>query len=319
MIDLESGIPISVLANYPDVVLLADVEGQISLGSGDALLAAEIGGDLVLSYDNGSAGDEWIAQMLSTASSDAIATLIIQPGGDVLLDPQSNDQDGEDIVITGKRFRDTDDDSGTNGGYTGDSGYTGFSSGGDGGGSGGGLASPVAPHTQDCATEDGAAVQVAKHVKGELPAGVAGPPDPMKTPSGNDYKTVEFGAVIVRNADGSYGALNDAIYSNDLSDRVNIGFSVGPVVEGFWHSHPERGSVGQQMIDKYPSSFDWQQLAGMAGKTGVVSDPSVWVMGPDGVTREFKLSERAYFDSLDDAPKAKGEGLAGRERSQSCG
>jgi hypothetical protein len=42
-------------------------------------------------------------------------------------------------------------------------------------------------------------------------------------------------------------------------------------------------------------------------------------MGPDGVTREFKLSERAYFEGLEDPAKVKGEGLDGRERTQSCG
>lgn len=319
MIDLESGALIPVPATYPDMIFVGGAEGQILLGSGDASFPAETGGNLVLSNDDGNTGGEWIAEMLSTAASDAIATLLILPGGDVLLDPQFNDQEGEDIVITGRRLRDTDDDSGSTGG---DTGYTGWSSGGgDGGGSGsGGLASPVAPHPEDCGTEDGAAVQVARHVKGELPAGVAGPPgNPLTTPSGNDYTKVEFGAVIVRNADGTYGAMNDTIYSNDLPDRVNMAIGSGHAVQGFWHSHPVRGSQGQQMLDRYPSEFDWQQLAGLAGKMGVVLNPSVWVMGPDGVTREFKLSERAYFESLDDPAKVKGEGLDGRERTQSCG
>ncbi len=153
----------------------------------------------MLSNDDGSDGDEWIAQMLSTASSDAIATFLILPGGDVPLDPQSNDQEGEDIVITGRRIRDTDDDSGSTGGETG---YTGWGSGGDGGGGTAGPPTGAEQHTQDCGTEDGAAVQIAKHVIGALPAGVSGPPDPMTTSAGNDWKTVEFGAIIIRNADG---------------------------------------------------------------------------------------------------------------------
>lgn len=318
MIDLESGAPIPAPATYPDVVLVADAEGQALLGSGDTSLTAETGGDSLLSYDDGNIGDEWIAQMLSTASSDTIATPLIVPGGDVLLDPRS-DNDLEDIEITGKKLTyDYGGSTGGAGGYTG--GYGGYTGGGtDGGGGTGGLAAPVAAHPQDCGTEDGAAVQVAKHVKGEPPVGVAGPPDnPLKTPSGNDYTKVEFGAIIIRNADGTYGALNDTIYSNDLPDRVTMSFSVGPAVQGFWHSHPTHG-LPPQMKDNYPSPFDWGSLAGMAGKTGVVSDPSAWIMGTDGITREFKLSERAYFEGLSDAKKANGEGLAGRERSQACG
>lgn len=322
MIDLESAAPIPAPASYPDVVLVGDAEGQILLGSGDTSLPAESGGNSLLSDDDGSIGDEWIAQMLSTASSDTLATLLILPGGDLLLDPQSYDgEDVEDIVITGKRLTyDYGGSTGGAGGYTG--GYTGYTGGGtDGGGGGtGALAGPVAAHLQDCGTEDGAAAQVGKHVKGELPAGVAGPPNnPLTTPSGNDYTKVEFGAVIVRNADGTYGAMNDTIYSNDLPDRVNMAISSGHAVQGFWHSHPVRGDAGQRMIDNYPSSFDWGQLAGMAGKLGVVLDPSVWIMGSDGITREFKLSERAYFEGLEDPAKAKGEGLDGRERTQSCG
>src|SRR5688572_24461139 len=105
MLDLESGTPIPAPATYPDLVLMADPEGQILLGSGDTPLPAETGGNSLLSDDGGSIGDEWIAQMLSTASSDTIATLLILPGGDVLLDPQPYDgEDLEDIVITGKRL-----------------------------------------------------------------------------------------------------------------------------------------------------------------------------------------------------------------------
>jgi hypothetical protein len=302
------------------VVLVADAEGQILLGSDDTSLPAESGGNSLLSDDDGSIGDEWIAQMLSTASSDTIATLLIVPGGDVLLDPPScEDVEVEDIVITGKKLTyDYGGSTGGAGGYTG--GYTGYTGGGTdgGGGSTGGLAAPVAAHPQDCGTDDGAAVQVAKHVKGEPPTGVAGPPDPMKTPSGNDYSTVEFGAIIVRNADGTYGALNDTIYSNDLRGIINIGFSAGPAVQGFWHSHPS-GGLPLDMKDNYPSPADWASLAAMASKTGVVSNPSAWIMGSDGFTREFKLSERAYFEGLSDTQKGNGEGLDGRERTQSCG
>lgn len=255
-------------------------------------------------------GDEWIATTLS-ASSEALVL-----ADEDLIDPLGAEE-GEDIVITGRYYDTRYEWDGGNGGSTG--GYSGYSgSGGGGDGGSGSLASPVAPHPQDCGTEDGAAVQVAKHVKGDLAEGVAGPPNPLTTSSGNDWTKVEFGAIIVQNGDGTYGALNDAIYSNDLPGEVNIAFATGPAVQGFWHSHP-KGNLPPQMKDNYPSARDWLSLAGMAGKTGVVANPSAWIMGSDGVTREFKLSERAYFEGLDDPAKAKGEGLDGRERTQSCG
>jgi hypothetical protein len=321
MIDLESGAPIPAPATCPDVVLVADAEGQTLLGSGNTSLPADAGGDSVLSYDDGSIGDEWIAQMLSTASSDTIATLLILPGGDVLLDPQSYDgEDLEDIVITGKRLHDTGGYTGGAGGYTG--GYTGYTGGGTDGG-GGGTPSPTGAeqHTQDCGTEDGAAVQVAKHVTGALPPGVSGPPDPVTTSTGNDWRSVEFGAVIIRNVDGSFGALNDMIYSSNLQGYAALPSGVGQPVQGLWHSHPTRGGSDQWAIDRYPSPDDWASLARVAGQAGAAANPSLWITAPDGVTREFQLSERAYFESLsaDPSKMINGEGLDGRERTQSCG
>jgi hypothetical protein len=324
MIALESGAPIPAPAIYPDVVVMADAEGQVLLGSGDTPLPAETGGNSLLSDDNGSIGDEWIAQMLSTASSDTIATLLILPRGDVLLDPQSYDgEDVEDIVITGKRLTyDYGGSTGGAGGYTG--GYTGYTGGGtDGGGGGTGpTATPAEQHTQDCGSEDGAAVQIAKHVTGELPAGVAGPPDRVTTSAGNDWTQVEFGAVIIRNSNGTFGALNDMIYSSNQQTYAAVPSGVGQPVQGLWHSHPTRGGDSQQAIDRYPSLDDWASLARVASQAGAAANPSLWIMGPDGVTREFSLSERSYFESLstdtDTSRMVKGEGLDGKERTQSC-
>lgn len=305
---------------YPDMVVLADPEGQILLGSVDAALPAATGDDSVLLDAGGGAGDEWIGQMLSSTSTDALAAGFLLAGGDVLLDPQSNEEEGEPIVITGKRLPkpgyEWDGDGGGGGGETG-----GYTAGGGGGGSTGSTATPAEQHSQDCGTEDGAAVQVAKHVIGELPAGVSGPPDPVTTSAGNDWRTVEFGAVIVRNADGSFGALNDMIYSSNQPGYVALPSGSGQSVQGTWHSHPTRGDSDQRAIDRYPSPGDWASLARVAGQAGAAANPSLWITGPDEVTREFSLSERSYFESLaaDPTKMVNGDGLAGKERAQSCG
>lgn len=320
MIDLEGVVPAPPAVTYPDMVMLADPEGQILLGSVDAALPAATGDDSVLLDAGGGAGDEWIGQMLSSTSTDALAAGFLLASGDVLLDPRSNEEASETIVITAKRppkpGSEWDGEGGGTGGETG-----GYTAGGGGGGPTGPTATPAEQHSQDCGTEDGAAVQVAKHVIGALPAGVSGPPDPVTTSAGTDWTAVEFGAVIVRNADGSFGALNNMIYSSNQPNYVALPSGIGQPVQGLWHSHPTRDGPNQWAIDRYPSSGDWSGLARVAGQAGAAADPSLWITGPDGVTREFSLSERSYFESLatDSTKMVNGDGLAGKERAQSCG
>ena len=88
---------------------------------------------------------------------------------------------------------------------------------------------------------------------------------------------------------------------------------------GLWHTHITRGDAGQRAIDRYPSSADWSRLASLVGQAGLAADPSIWVTGPDEVTREFRLSERDQFEDMDPELMKMGEGLAGKERTQSCG
>lgn len=113
------------------------------------------------------------------------------------------------------------------------------------------------------------------------------------------------------------------IYSSDQPGFAAIPSGIGQPVQGVWHSHITRGGPGQQAIDRYPSPGDWSTLEQVAGRAGAVRDPSLWITGPDGVTREFKLTERAYFESLatptDSSKLIAGVGLDGKERVQSCG
>jgi hypothetical protein len=112
------------------------------------------------------------------------------------------------------------------------------------------------------------------------------------------------------------------IYSNNDPKYVLVPYNSTQPIQGFWHSHP-RGSDGtsEQLINRYPSPFDWDQLGKIASSPNSVSDPSLWVTGPDGITREFKWSERFYFKDLanNENRMKDGEGLQGRERTQSCG
>lgn len=234
-------------------------------------------------------------------------------------DVDGDGKEDEPIVVKGTNNV-SEDSGGDIGGNYGAGFYPGTS-----GSESGNVAPPphkVADHPPDCGTDDGAAEQVAKHVMGTPPG--AGPPNPI-TSGGGDWKQVEYGAVIVRNPNGSYGALNDAIYSNGSPGFVTLPSFVGTNAVGFWHDHTTRDDPNQQAIDRYPSSQaggDWDELQRLHDQVapGDASfDPSMWITGPDGATREFKLSERSYYESLESEQMAAGVGLNGKERTQSCG
>ncbi|HEX8573663.1 MAG TPA: hypothetical protein VF759_13035 [Allosphingosinicella sp.] len=232
MIEFENGLlPMEVIPF--DLMLAAAQPGDSGILAASVDLQGGADGDWLLHDDSGTEGGDWI--LLSTASSDALASGIV--GVDdkaVLVNPIATPDEEEEQVIT------ITGHDGGGGGATGggsDSGYSGGGGYGDGdGGSGGPGATGVEPHTQDCGSEDGAAVQVAKHVMGTtLPAGVAGPVDRVTTSSGNDWTEVEFGAVIVKNPDGTYGAFNDTIYSNDANGWVMLPLTGVQGFQGTWH------------------------------------------------------------------------------------
>ena len=301
------------------MVLLGELNGESALDF-VAMVSRGDSDDTLLSDSPRGAGDEWIVSLLSGSSNEAIAAGTIGASGDILLDGPSNaDGESEDLVITGHPLTGRVVTNGSRGG----GGAEGSGDGGNGGGSTTGTpAVPVAEHPQDCGSDDGAAVQVARHVKGELPTTVSGPPDPVTTASGNDWTKVEFGTMIVRNSDGTFGALNDSIYSNDLPRDVQIHYSATEAVQGFWHSHPSASFfTSDRLIGRYPSLSDWNMLDRIKAGAGAASDPSLWIMDSWGTTREFKYSERDYFKNMhnDLSRMENGEALNGRERSQSCG
>lgn len=313
MIELEGVVAMSTDMVSAQLIFCEGETTRVALSTVGALETESPDSSAVLHVMQETAGDEWLAPFLTGASTDAIAHFMLDPGGDDLSGPEQ-----EEIVITGRRpTHDPDDLTGVTGGVTGGSGGTGSPGGGSP--SGGVTATAVAQHTQDCGTEDGAAVQVAKHVMGVLPSGVSGPEIPLSTSAGNNWTTVEFGAVIVKNLDGSYGAFNNMIYSSNQPLYAGLPNAAGQPVQGLWHSHITRGGPAQEAIDRYPSPGDWNALARVGGQTGTSADPSIWLTGPDKVTREFKLSERNAVEGLSEDQMKAGEGLAGRDRTQACG
>ncbi len=165
-----------------------------------------------------------------------------------------------------------------------------------------------------------AILEIFRTVTGEADGGF-GPPNPLLAPSGRDYTEVEFGALVVQNSDGTFGAHNNNFFTSDRPNFVAISApSDATSVQGIWHNHPSSGNVSGSS-GNYPSSGtdgrgDWNALQAIKDRFGANDpsfDPAIWITGPDGETREFRLSDRAMFESLTDAEIDAGVGLEGTE------
>jgi hypothetical protein len=148
-------------------------------------------------------------------------------------------------------------------------------------------------YTAACQSEDGSAVDIAEAIKRT---------DDVYGPTEFNWKNAEYSALVTRKGDGSYGAYNNKIYSRGLPDRGSAPTPDGGVfVAGIVHNHPDiLGDDNEDLNQRYPSPGDWKALQLLHDKYSSSFpgyDPSLWVVDAAGVTREFKLSERAYFDS----------------------
>lgn len=126
-------------------------------------------------------------------------------------------------------------------------------------------------------------------------------------------------SLIVKNQDGSFGTLNDFIQSYDAESVAPVPSLAGAGQNFYelWHNHPDRGDDLTDAHDMYPSPADWNALQAAAREVrpgDMLFSPSLWLTDPSGVTREFTLSERAYFAGL----FLSDFGLAGHERTQYC-
>lgn len=160
-----------------------------------------------------------------------------------------------------------------------------------------------------------------------------GPTNELVAPNGLTWKDAEFGTAIVRLPGGRYGVVGDAIFSIGSSEQNSIPKDTQADFAGIVHNHPGASEyAGSGYSDayanfiSYPSYYadgsgDWAALETYKNSImGIssTSDPSLWVIDPRGIVREFKLSEKDQFTGLTRDQKYAGVGLAGRERSDSC-
>lgn len=171
--------------------------------------------------------------------------------------------------------------------------------------------------TQDCGSASGAAVIITNRITGA---------DGQRETwyYGSNWKSIEFAAAVVRNSDGSYGALNDSIYTQRLDNSSYVpGIAHVQNVAGIVHNHPDNYSGDNgDLKSRYPSTQpggDWDALQALKDASGDPNyDPSLWIIDPFGTVREFKLSDRAYYMNLTDGQMLSGVGLEGKERTESC-
>jgi hypothetical protein len=259
------------------------------------------------------------AQTLSTGVVPDLSFLSSQQMNDILESPrnlgdsQASYYYGSTIIVAG--FRWSGGGSGGGGGGDGwDTNTSGDDHYGDSGSSNPDYVQTL-NHHESCGTDDGAAVQITNTIK--LTSGVYGPMN-------YNWKEHEYSALVGVRWDGSFGAVDQMIFTKGLAASSSVPKPDGAdFVAGLIHNHPDiLGDAGEDLQQRYPSPRDWEALEvlhGIFSPTNPGYDPSLWLLDARGVLREFKLTEKGYFDGLDVPDRAAGVGLDGRERSASCG
>ena len=119
----------------------------------------------------------------------------------------------------------------------------------------------------------------------------------------------------------------------DGSIELNAENPIPPGAEGVIHNHPlyEYDEVADefritttvsQAENRYPSDNDWATLELMYQSNKGDNDnfdPSLYIVGPDGVTREFSYSDKAKFQALTTTDRMNGVSLPPAITNESIG
>jgi hypothetical protein len=123
----------------------------------------------------------------------------------------------------------------------------------------------------------------------------------------------EYGAVIVRNANGTYGVHNDVFYTSYSPTAVNHPAPRDGSIVGTVHTHPEIKNAEylfQNYENRYPSEADWAQADKIVAEGGGDSNKlSVYLVDYLGVVREFRYVDKAMYLALQPHEKQHGKGL----------
>ena len=204
----------------------------------------------------------------------------------------------EEIVVKGSKPNTMDEGDSLDGIPNGDNG-----GGEQSGGVGGSLGNPPEfPHTDKSACADGAAVSIAEKIK-ELLGSISG---------------VEYGAMISKNSDGTFGADN-GIHTDYSPASARLGApSNAANIHGPVHNHPFNSSdYNDNFQQRYPGDGDWAALDRLVAMGADPSTLSTYILDPFGELREFRYADKAYYQSQGYSARALGEGLPAATKA--CG
>jgi hypothetical protein len=176
-----------------------------------------------------------------------------------------------------------------------------------GGGSPGGtgMTSGEYKHSEDDPCADGAAVEIKRKIV-ILVEQIGG---------------YEFGAFISKNGDGSFGALNDKIYTDYRPGDVTMNNPEdASAVHGIIHNHVWNTKVDDpnwNAKNRYPSADDWNALDKLVMLGADAFTLSIYVIDAWGVVREFKYEDKNLYESMSNQQRVAGENLPGE--TSPCG
>ncbi len=107
-------------------------------------------------------------------------------------------------------------------------------------------------------------------------------------------------------------------WSTHLTGPDNSSDAVGII-----HNHPSNGDPIQDATSRYPSARDWLTAQAFVD-AGNLSSFSLYLIGPDGVMREFDFADREMYENLSRFQMIQGDDLPpdmnpdGSEGEQSC-
>lgn len=170
-------------------------------------------------------------------------------------------------------------------------------------------------HAADCSTVAGAADQIRDKI--------------VSTQTDNSQLTtshqkIEYGTLIVANGDGTYGAVNDTIYSDSSPNYVRLTDNMPLItssIVGIIHNHAgsPSGDYFTNIAASYPSEGDWQTLDYLV-KTYELDATmvSIWIIDAWGNMREFKYSDMAKYMNMSDSQMRDPNNLPPKSNVDGC-
>lgn len=117
-----------------------------------------------------------------------------------------------------------------------------------------------------------------------------------------DWNEREYGYIIYRDADGDFRTgpmeIGQTVDENG-GQYASAVLSITPDMRngeilGFIHNHPTDGYNNEEDLDnRNPSASDWDAFHELKNNFGAVDDLSMYILGPDGVLREFHASDES--------------------------